>query len=285
MPKKNLDKASQLIAEACAGSHDEQIASAEEWMPNVFVIGAPKSATTSLTAVFQRHPVFRVSHNFEPNFFGMNYARGWSWYKKQMGKGFEKGAYRCEASTMYSNAGKGYLRTPELIHRCSPQAKIIYLVRNPVERLVSQWRHLRGRDHIKTNKKYSTPEFSEILSDKRLRKKIIGTSLYYTTLNRYRSFFGSHQIHCMTFEDFTKEPRQALERLFEFLGLDPMIGQLLDSGDRLPLVNQAGTQGRLMVAKPEWPKGLKKKVLREVKDEADAFLASIGKSSDFWSYS
>ena len=285
MTKKNPVKTKRLIAEACAGSHDGQIASAADWMPNVFVIGAPKCATTSLTAVFQRHPGFRVSRNLEPNFFGRRYARGWSWYKEQVGPGFGEGVYRCEASTMYSNSVKGYLHTPELINRCSPQAKIIYLVRNPIDRLVSQWRHLRGRNHLQVEEKYLTPEFSEVLSNKRLRKKIIGTSRYYTTIERYRRFFGPNQIYCMTFEDFTGNPREALAGLFDFFGVDPCMDQLLDSGDRLPFVNQAGTKRRVMVEQPEWPEGLKKKVLSEVKDEADAFLASIGKPSDYWSYS
>lgn len=274
----------KLVAEACAGKHDGQIASASGWIPNVFVIGAPKSATTSLTAVFQRHPEFRVSRNFEPNFFGTKYGRGWSWYKKQMGEGFGEGLFRCEASTMYSNATRRYLRTPELISRFSPDAKIIYLVRHPIDRIISQWRHLRGRNHLEDQVKYPAPSFEEILTDKRLRKKLIGTSLYYTTLLRYRSFFGVDQIHCMTFEDFIGDPRGSLNALFNFLGADPLMDRILDPGDRLPLVNQAGTKGRVLVEKPNVPKGLKRALLREVRAEAAAFLHSIGKPADFWAY-
>ena len=285
MAKKISGKKTQkLIAQACAGKHDKQIALASEWIPNIFVIGAPKSATTSLTAVFQRHPEFRVSYNFEPNFFGANYARGWDWYKKKMGEGFGDGVFRCEASTMYSNASKRYLRTPELIKRSSPDAKIIYLVRNPLDRMVSQWRHLRGRNHMKDVKKYVAPSFSEVLSDSRLRKKIVGTSLYYTTLLRYKSFFGDSQIHCMTFEDFIGSPRKSLRAVFDFLGADPLLDLVLDSGNRLPMVNQAGTKGRQLVEKPEWPKGLKRALKQEVKPEARAFLNAIGKPAGFWDY-
>ena len=282
--EKSARKTKGLISQACAGKHDDQIALAVGWIPNVFIIGAPKSATTTLTSILQGHPEFSVSSNLEPNFFGKNYGRGWSWYKKNMGDNFIKGKYRCEASTMYSNIGRTYMRTPELISRCSPHAKIIYLARNPLDRMVSQWRHLRGRNHLKSNKKYLTPSFEKILDNKRLRDKLVGTSLYYSTLMRYRSFFAADQIHCMFFEDFTVNPKKSLQGLFEFFGTDPLTDKLLDTGERLPLVNQAGAKGRLLIEKPVWSTSLKKRVLSKVRDEADAFLAHLGKPSNFWTY-
>ena len=218
-----------LITAACNGEHDQQIAAAKRWMPNVIIIGAPKCATTALTAVFERHPLITTSFNSEPNFFGPNFYRGWKWYREKMGPGFKKGRLRCESSTMYSNVGKSFLRTPELIYRASPKAKIIYVVRNPLDRIVSQWRHLRGKDHLKNLKKFKSPPFERVFENARMRNKILNTSMYYTTLMRYKAFFADRQIHCMTFEDLTGNPAKALASLFDFLGVDSSMESLLEN--------------------------------------------------------
>lgn len=274
----------KLVNAACDGEHDKQITAAKSWMPNVIIIGAPKSATTALTAVFQRHPLFTTSFNSEPNFFGPNYYRGWKWYRQKMGPGFKKGRFRCESSTMYSNVGRSFLRTPELISRASPKAKIIYVVRNPLDRIVSQWRHLRGKDHLKNLKKFKSPPFERVFENARMRNKILNTSMYYTTLMRYKAFFPGKQIHCMTFEDLTGNPARSLVSLFEFLGIDPSVESLLERDGGLPVVNEAGTKGRNLVKKPQWTPVMKKKVLRQVQSEADAFLSYLGKPPNYWTY-
>ena len=151
MSAKNL----KLIQQ---GLNDEHAALALKHtgsLPNFIIIGAAKSATTTLTTILPKHPDIFISKPKEPKFFGRYYSKGWDWYANRFSDG-QGLALRGEGSTMYTSQMKAFKDTPELMHRHLPKLKLIYIVRHPLDRIVSQWRHYRGRHP-------ECPDFSDFM--------------------------------------------------------------------------------------------------------------------------
>lgn len=261
------------ISDGLEGLHEKQALKGHSYLPNFIIIGAAKSATTTLATILSRHPDCFVSHPKEPKFFGRRYDRGWPWYRKifRPGRGY---LLRGEASTMYASPLGSFRFTPQLIHRYLPEVKIVYVVRHPLDRLVSHWRHLKGR-------RPGFVPFERILSKRHPTKLLIGCSSYYARIQQFRKFFPDDQIHCLTFEDLTTEPSVVLAALLDFLGAPVRSELLLDDG-RLPMVNEAGDKGRAYVEIPQWPEGMRRKIVDLLRPDAESFLGYVGKPQDYW---
>lgn len=266
---------SKLIKAGLDGQHQGDVEAMQEFLPNFIIIGAAKSATTTLTTILPRHPDFFISKPKEPKFFGRYYNKGWAWYGKFFKAGRQK-AFRGEGSTMYASQLDAFEHTPALMYRYLPNLKLVYIVRNPLDRIVSQWRHVRGRQ-------VNCGDFDQLMRSRHLRRLVVGCSLYYHHLERFRKFYPEAQIHCLTFEDLIQSPKPTLKSLLGFLGASKKVGKLLDDGD-LPRVNEAGDKGREMVAKPEWPEGLRRRVTRYIKPDSEKILAHLGKPADYWNF-
>src|SRR5262249_35664572 len=105
------------------------------------VIGAMKSATTTLHEQLARQPGLFMSRPKEPNFFSddENYARGWAWYSslfRQAGMTDLRGE-----SSMHYTKRPTYPRTIDRMTRDLPRLKLIYVMRHPIDRLISQYVH------------------------------------------------------------------------------------------------------------------------------------------------
>ena len=108
--------------------------------PNFLVIGAQKSATTTLCDLFSQHPDVYISNPKEPHFFAKNevYAKGWDWYKKLFSNAGKAKAIG-EGSTGYT-MHVVFPNAPSRISRDLPNAKLIYIVRHPIRRIESDWK-------------------------------------------------------------------------------------------------------------------------------------------------
>ena len=265
---------SKLLEQGLAGDHSAVVERHRGSLPNFIIIGAAKSATTTLTTIFPKHPDIFISKPKEPKFFGRNYNKGWEWYASRFAAGSNM-ALRGEGSTMYASKLNSFRQTPHLMHKYLPDLKLIYIVRNPLDRIVSQWRHYRGRHPDCAN-------FNDLMSDRHLRKLVVGCSMYYQHLTHFLEVYPAHQIHCMTFEDLIQKPKRSLRSAMRFLGVKPHLKEMLDSNGQLPRENEAGAKGRGHVDKPTWDVNLKQEVLRKVRPDALQMLAYMGKPMDYW---
>ena len=264
----------RLIQQSLAGEHDHLKDIHRQLLPNFVVIGAAKSATTSLLTALDKHPSILISKHQEPKFFGRHYIRGWEWYAKQF-KGGENYRLRGEGSTMYTSSYQSYKHTPELIKHHLGNIPLIYLVRHPLRRIESQWRHWRGRSKC--------PPFEQLIQSKGLQQRIIEASMYNKQLNRYRRFFPEESILCLTTEELVQNTSKSLKRILRFLGAKPKVKPLLDGG-QLPLKNRAGTKGRDDIPMPQWPDQLKKQTIDLIRPDSEAFLKAIGHPIDTWQW-
>ena len=109
--------------------------------PDFIVIGAMKSATTTLHEQLARQPGLFMSVPKEPNFFSDddNYAQGLGWYSSLF-RDAPAGALRGESSTHYTKLPT-HPRTVDRMVQALPDVKLIYVMRHPIDRLISQYVH------------------------------------------------------------------------------------------------------------------------------------------------
>ena len=109
-------------------------------LPNLIIIGAQKCGTTSLHYYLNLHPQILMSREKELNFFitERNWSKGVDWYRSQF---VEKAEIYGESSPNYTD----YIRfggVPERMYSVVPDARLIYILRDPIERIVSHYVHL-----------------------------------------------------------------------------------------------------------------------------------------------
>lgn len=265
----------QQIHRSLQGKHDRIAAIYRAQLPSFIIIGAAKSATTSLATALGCHPEIQISQSMEPKFFGRNYLRGWEWYANQFEADPQR-PLRGEASTMYSSSYGSYARTPELIlHHLGP-IPLIYLVRHPLRRIESHWRHWRGRSK-------HCPPFDKLLCSPRLRQRVVEASLYHQQWQRYQRWFPQQSMLSITTEELSAQPQFTLQRILSFIGATPDCSRLLKKGE-LPLMNPAGSKGRRDVAPPSWSDELKQQTIDLIRPDSERFLVSTGRPINTWAW-
>lgn len=185
--------------------------------PEVYLIGAQKAGTTTLAYLLSQHPHICVAKSKEPHYFTGNSARNLAWYQKQ----FPNHENICvDASTSYSfaplssnnsyMAKKCFHNIPQRIHFLNPNAKFIYLLREPIARTYSGYWHSfnTGREHR---------SFLEAINNDHF---YLDVSNYYGQLTLWLEYFPLESFLFLLFEDLKKNPEQVVKNCFQFLGLD-----------------------------------------------------------------
>jgi hypothetical protein len=179
-------------------------------LPDFLLIGAMKAGTTSLFNYLRAHPDVFMPDVKEVHFFSeQNWWRGLDWY----GDLFRE----ARSTQVVGEASPGYSRfpvspeVPERVAAVIPEAKLLYLVRHPVERLVSQYHQqvvFRGENR----------PIDEAVLDERV---YLATSRYGMQIRRYLEHFPAERLLVVTSEDLRAERTDVLARIFAFLGIQP----------------------------------------------------------------
>ena len=180
---------------------------------NFFVIGAARSGTTSLYRTLETNESVFVPHMKEPRFFNLNRAKGWAWYASHFADKTD-GQIAGDFSPSYSHSASiENTIVAERIARNYPKAKIIYLVRNPIDCAISNWRMI-------AEIKEQQLTFSEALDDPAWATAVLHRVMFYRQISIYRKFFKDDQILIVTLESIKKNPRESLVRIYEFLEIE-----------------------------------------------------------------
>ena len=173
------------------------------------IIGAMKAGSTSLFEFLAAHPSVYVPRSKEPHYFSMRYhypSAYYRWLFRARGEHQICG----EASTSYSNI-RLFPRCPERIANDAPNVRIIYVVRDPIERIMSNLRHLQLRGQEVTID-------SKAVKDPSLWSK----SRYRDTIEAYLEFLPRSRIFVADLKDLRKGD-QCLRQILQFLDLDPHV--------------------------------------------------------------
>jgi len=273
-------------------------------LPNLIVIGAQKCGTSGLHYYLSLHPEVSMSKPKELNFFieERNWTRGADWYSRH----FDPTAKaRGEASPNYT-AFPQHMGVPERMASMVPDARLVMIVRDPVERIVSHWVH----NYAKRREKGTMAE--TLLHP---NTSYVSRSRYFSQLQRYLEHFDESQILLLEQQDLRDSRAATLQSLFEFVGVDPgfehpKFEQVRHSTSRKKRATKLGMRvqkasksrlGRrvprrawlamdmaLPLSKPiERPPGiheaLGEQVLEVLHEDAERLRAWSGRSLEYWS--
>lgn len=247
--------------------------------PNFLIIGAAKCATTALSSMLDQHPQAAIVQGKEPNFFSGDriYARGWAWYQSLYS--------HCQGRLAIGDASTSYSRIryhPQTVARIlahAPDVKIIYMVRHPIERMVSAYvEHLAtpGVSHV----------FGSINEAVKHQPMIVDSSRYWEVFDHYRQHFDESRIRIVWFEEFVRDTGQVFAEVCRFLGVDDDVVISLPKEKQnsrenaLVRVRQLG-RGNLQID-TEWEPATQQWVLNQIADDNRRFLEYFGRPLDYW---
>lgn len=197
-------------------------------IPNLFIIGSSKCGTTSLwNMLFQNSNVF-MSDPKEPFFFSFrDYNKRIDWYLSLF-RTVTNEKIIGEATPIYSETIL-IPELPERLYSFNPDAKLIYIVREPIDRLKSVWRQTLSSGHWYKYKFQNYTDVSVSLMPNNFEEAIfkyppfLEATRYWTHLNNYRYYFNDSQILLLFFEDLKKDPEKVYKTMCDFLEIEPEI--------------------------------------------------------------
>lgn len=175
-------------------------------LPNFLGIGAPRAGTTWLNTLLSSHPrVYTPSLRDEINFFDQYFDRGLEWYGSLFPPEEKADAYRAigEVTPQYLECED----CPERIYRTLPEAKLIVMLRHPVDRAYSQYGFFVQRRNYRGS-------FEDFLAE---RPRALERGAYGRYLKRYLRLFDRSRILALIFEDAVADVAKTKEVLADFL--------------------------------------------------------------------
>ncbi|MGD1897204.1 MAG: sulfotransferase [Phormidesmis sp.] len=176
--------------------------------PTFIIVGAMKCATTTLHEQLSAQPGLFMSEPKEPNFFSDDdiYARGLDWYLSLFSAAGPTDICG-ESSTHYTKLPT-HPRTLRRLRSHFPDMKLVYVMRHPVERMVSQYVHEWSQRTISGSLAQSIKRYPELYQ----------YSLYAMQLRPYLEAFGHQSVLPVFLERIKQDPAAELARIGRFVG-------------------------------------------------------------------
>jgi len=190
-------------------------------LPQCLIIGARKAGTRALLTYLDMHPHVMAARR-EIHFFDddENYSQGMEWYRKKMPYSFP-GVLTIEKTPAYFVCDLA----PERVKRMNSSMKLILIVRDPIDRAVSDYLQIR-ENKLAKNKPYET--FDNLAVDHetgevRREYNALKRSVYYHHMKHWLVHFPLEQFHIIKAEDLVSDPMNTLHSVETFLGLEHRI--------------------------------------------------------------
>jgi hypothetical protein len=203
-------------------------------LPSFLIAGGMRCGTTALYEYLARHPQVTASRRKEVHYFDLNFHRGSGWYARQF-----HGVRRLPdgSPSRLFEASPYYLfdpRVPARLRAALPDARILFLLRDPVERAVSHYRKnirdgrepLSFAEAIDAEEERLAGEEERLLADPRAHSQVhqyfsyVARGKYAVQIDRYRAHFPAEQLLAVNADRLFRDPAEAVDGICRFLGLD-----------------------------------------------------------------
>ncbi|XP_068596769.1 heparan sulfate glucosamine 3-O-sulfotransferase 1-like [Brachionichthys hirsutus] len=188
-------------------------------LPHVIIIGVPKAGTYALLRMLSLHSGVATTE-WEVHFFDLesNYEMGYSWYVSKMPYAFPD-QLTVEQTAIYFPTSN----VPERIHQMNPDIKLLLIVREPTDRVVSGYTHGLYMDIA--NHRIIKPIEDFLFKDGQLDLEFKGLnySLYYVHMQNWLKYFPLKNFHIVDGDELVKDPVPEMKKVERFLGLEPQI--------------------------------------------------------------
>ncbi len=221
--------------------------------PDFLVVGAQRCGTTSLFRALEQHQqVVRPTINKGINYFDINYHRGERWYRAHFPLALTAWCRTHQQRPKATFEASGYYMfhplAPDRIARDLPDVKIVAMLRDPVERAYSAWKHesARGFDHmpfeeaVAKEAQRTAGERERMIADSKYQSfayrhhSYTARGQYGAQLRRFYDRFPASNIHVVYSETFFAEPAHEFDLLTGFLGIEPAAGLTFDRHNARP---------------------------------------------------
>ncbi len=190
-------------------------------LPTFLIPGSQKSGTSTLSTLVRLHPETHVFKKKEVHYFDWHYERGIDWYSAQ----FEPKPGQveiCDATPTYMYYPYARQRMIETL----PTAKLVIILRDPVQRAYSHFWHSSRLDYddVATFEEAVELEPSRLASGKRqhlIRHSYLDRGRYVDQLLDLERHYGRERMHVLTLDDLIKDAQAAIEDVFSFIRVDP----------------------------------------------------------------
>ncbi len=199
--------------------------------PDFVMLGAQKAGTTSLYAHLSAHPSVAPATRKEVHFFDLNHQRGMSWYRAHfpMRGAHDRGRVTGECSPYYLF----HPAVPERLVSALPAAKLIVLLRNPVERAYSHYQHevrnaresLDFEEACEREEERLAGEAERLRSESgyqsfaHLRCSYLARGRYAEQLEAWRARVPKERMLILSAEDYAERTGELFGQVCRFLGL------------------------------------------------------------------
>jgi hypothetical protein len=198
-------------------------------LPNFLIVGAMKSGTTSLAQYLAAHPQAHLAPEKEVNFFERSYIwqRGADWYASRFADAGD--------AVAVGEASPSYMYWPTAIERMAsvvPDARLIALLRDPVERAYSHYLHWRF-DAVREDRTFAQAVEAEIAAGLPHRLDYhevseddfdyLARGIYLPQLERLCEHYPREALHVELMEDLKRAPEETFARVCRFLGIDDSV--------------------------------------------------------------
>jgi hypothetical protein len=253
-------------------------------VPNLIVIGAHKSGTTSIHNYLNMHPdIFMSTPIKAPGFFidikyikkgfrkrKIKFKSKNALLKNDMLQGYRGQQIFGESTDYYTWCYNSYIyKIPENIKRINPKMKFIYILRNPLERILSNYLHRKRYD-------LDIPDLNKYISN---TNAPLLTSLYGLQLNRFLIHFSKKQFKILIFEEFIENPQKSLNEIFEFLSVSTF-----DKYNKFKIYNKSNrssfTDNELLFTVKNY-----NRLMSLIYKDLDTLESTLGRSLKLWDLS
>lgn len=238
--------------------------------PNLFIIGAAKAGTNTIHHVLSGSSDVFFSDPREPNYFAAKYNDDSSWYFDL----FRPGAdfkWRGEKTVAYSRFGYAE-ETADRIFRVSPDAHIIYCLRQPHERVVSHWRMIRRN-------RSGVPDFSDLFNHSELWRALVLRCRYMDIARPFIERFGSRRVKLCLLDDLETDRSQFFEDLCSFLGVSSADLRFPSQ----PALNSSD-RSKVLVNKPIISDEMYSRISKSVSDDVEELFKYLGRDKAIWNF-
>lgn len=208
-------------------------------LPDFLIIGAQKCGTTSLYEYLTQHPDIYPATVKEVGYFDRYYQKGLPWYRSQFPSAFRKiyARFVRRENFLTGEASTGYILNPHSLRRIAaivPEAKLILMLRNPVDRAYSHYQHmlrlkrepLSFEEAAERERERIEQTWQHMLADENYhnldiaRYAYLKTGLYIDQVRVLLRYFPKERVLIIKNEEFDADPAAIVRQVLEFLGVE-----------------------------------------------------------------
>lgn len=208
-------------------------------LPDFVILGGQRCGTSSLYKYLGRHPEIAPSLRKEIEYFTVDYGKGENWYRAHFPLRMRRMLHRAMGRRLFTfEATPDYLfdpRAPERLRKLLPGARLVVLLREPVERAFSHYHHMARlgledlgfAEAIAAEDDRLAGQLEQMQNDPLSRvlpfrrHSYFARGLYADQLERWFEQFPREQFLILRSSDFFRDPRAVLEQILEFIGAEP----------------------------------------------------------------